>query len=403
MIRLKRLTESLAQGIFTLSGVVSSLVVLLIVVFLFTEGAGLFRSSNIEQGYCLALNRQNSVRELEPEEIKKIYDGEILNWSQVGGNMGEIKVFRMDEIFSIYSEEELGADQDYKYLPTKLAEVIAQNPNIIAYIPEEYALKNAPEVLVLPKVQLKAGDFFGGEEWLPTATPSPLYGILPLLLGTLWVSFFAILIALPLGLGVAIYLSELAGARQRAFLKPTIELLAAIPSVVYGYFGLVVLVPFIQKLFNLPVGETALAGSLILGIMALPTIITVVEDAIGRTPKAMREASLALGATRWQTIRRVILPCASSGISAAVVLGMGRAIGETMAVLMVTGNAAIIPTSLTQSVRTIPATIAAELGETPAGGAHYQASFLLGCILFLITLGISIAAEYISKSKHKSI
>jgi len=190
---------------------------------------------------------------------------------------------------------------------------------------------------------------------------------------------------------------------MRKILKPAIELLAGIPSVVYGFFGLVVLVPLIQKALNLPVGETALVGSLILAIMALPTIITVAEDAMRNTPLAMREASLALGATPWQTIYKVIVPYASSGISAAVVLGIGRAIGETMAVLMVTGNAAVMPHSLFQSVRTIPATIAAELGEAPSGGAHYQALFLLGCILFIITMVVSISAEIISKRQQKGI
>ena len=171
----------------------------------------------------------------------------------------------------------------------------------------------------------------------------------------------------------------------------------------YGFFGLVVLVPLAQKTLGLPVGETALAGSLILAVMALPTIITVAEDAMRNTPRSMREASLALGATQWQSIYKVIVPYAASGISAAVVLGIGRAIGETMAVLMVTGNAAVMPTSLFESVRTIPATIAAELGEAPAGGAHYQSLFLLGCILFIITMVISILAEAISKKQNKGI
>jgi phosphate transport system permease protein len=235
---------------------------------------------------------------------------------------------------------------------------------------------------------------------LPTATPAALFGVMPLILGTLWVSVFAIIIALPLGLGAAIYLSEVANEKTRKILKPTVELLSGIPSVVYGFFGLVVIVPLIQKALDLPVGETALAGSIILAIMALPTIITIAEDSMRNTPRSMREASLALGGTHWQTVYRVVIPFASSGIMAAVVLGIGRAIGETMAVLMVTGNAAIIPTSMFEPIRTIPATIAAELGEAPTGGAHYQALFILGCILFIITLVVSISAEIISKKKH---
>lgn len=402
MMTFKRLKEKTAQGLFGMAGMLSSLFVLLIVVFLFTEGAGLFKNTATEQGYTLLMNAKNPVNSLTAEEIKHVYDGDVTTWDKLGGKAEEIMIFRIDDIFSMYSEEELGAEQDYNLLPAKLADVVAQNPNIIAFVPTEYVPKGNPAVRVVPEVKITPSDFFGGKEWLPTGSPTSLYGIVPLIAGTLWVSLFAILIALPLGLGVAIYLSELAGDRQRAFLKPTIELLAAIPSVVYGFFGLVVLVPLVQKAFDLPVGETALSGSIILGIMALPTIITVAEDAMRGTPRAMREASLALGASHWQTIYKVILPYAASGISAAVVLGIGRAIGETMAVLMVTGNAAVIPTSLTESVRTIPATIAAELGEAPAGGAHYQSLFLLGCVLFILTLGISIAAEYISKSKHKA-
>jgi phosphate transport system permease protein len=212
----------------------------------------------------------------------------------------------------------------------------------------------------------------------------------------LWVSLLAVILALVPGLGVAVYLAELAGERVREVLKPAIELLAGIPSVVYGFFGLVVLVPLIQGSLDLPVGESVLAGGVVLAVMALPTIITIAEDALRGTPRSLREASLALGATRWQTICRVSIPCASSGITAAAVLGIGRAVGETMAVLMVTGNAAVIPRSLLEPARTIPATIAAELGEVPAGGAHYQALFLLGCILFVITLAINLSAEAVA-------
>ena len=214
------------------------------------------------------------------------------------------------------------------------------------------------------------------------------------------VSFFAILFALPLGLAASIYLAEIAHERVRRILKPVIELLAGIPSVVYGFFGLVIIVPFVQRTFDLPVGETALAGSIVLAIMALPTIITVSEDALRTTPRAMKEASLALGASHWQTIRKVVVPYAASGITAAAILGIGRAIGETMAALMVTGNSAIMPHSLLQPVRTIPATIAAELGEAPFGGLHFKALFALGCILFIITLIINLMVESVSRKRR---
>lgn len=395
MKQLRRILERIVESILTVSGAVTSIAILLIVIFLFKEGLGLFNSPSVENGYALYVNSKNTVNDLTVIEIKQIFDSKITDWKEVGGIDQEIMIFRFDEIFNIYSEDQLG--KDYELLPEKLGEVITENPSIIAYLPQKYAPLDIAGVKKLQTKTISIGDFFGGTEWIPTATPAPLFGVLPLILGTLLVSLIAILIALPLGLGVAIYLSELAGERTRKFMKPTIELLAGIPSVVYGFFGLVVLVPIVQKVFHLDVGETAFTGSLILAIMALPTIITVAEDAMRNTPRAMREASLALGATHWQTIYKVVIPFSASGISAAVVLGIGRAIGETMAVLMVTGNAAVIPHSVFDSVRTIPATIAAELGEAPAGGAHYQSLFMLGCILFIITMIISITAEMISK------
>jgi len=221
-----------------------------------------------------------------------------------------------------------------------------------------------------------------------------------LITGTLWVSLVAILIALPFGVAAAIYLAEIANHKLRDILKPVIELLSGIPSVVYGFFGLIVIVPLVQKVFHLSVGETGLTGSIVLAIMALPTIITVSEDAMRNCPRAMREASLALGGSKWQTIYKIVIPYSASGITSAIVLGIGRAVGETMAVLMVTGNSAVIATGILQPLRTIPATIAAELGEAPAGGVHYQSLFLLGIILFLITQIINSSVEYVS-AKNK--
>ncbi len=397
---MRKILEKLVEGLFTVSGAVTTIAILLIVVFLFREGMGLFRSPVVERGYALCVNVANPVSDLDPDQIARIFDYQIENWSQLGGRDEPIEVFRLDDIFSRYSDEELGAE--YEYLPEKLGEVVAATPGIVAFLPEQYLPRQSDEVKILRTGNIEPGNFFGGRQWMPTSTPAPQFGVLPLILGTLWVSLVAILIALPLGLGVAIYLSELASQRMRKLLKPATELLAGIPSVVYGFFGLVVLVPLVQKVFGLPVGETGFTGSVILAIMALPTIITVAEDAMRGTPRAMREASLALGATHWQTIYKVIVPYAKSGISAAVVLGIGRAVGETMAVLMVTGNAAVMPKTLFEPLRTIPATIAAELGEAPAGGAHYQALFMLGCILFLITLVISITSEAISKHRHKA-
>ncbi len=392
-----KIVERLLEGIFRMSSSITSIVILLIIIFLFKEGFGLFRSPVVENGYGLYINSQNPIADLNPTQIKQIFDGEIDNWKTIGGNEESIYLFRFDEIFSIYTDEELG--ENYQFLPQKLNNIIAENSNIIAFFPKKYMQEISSNTKEIATKNIEITDFVLGKEWLPTTTPSPLFGIVPLVLGTLLVSFLAILIALPLGLGVAIYLSEIASNKVRGIIRPAIELLAGIPSVVYGFFGLVIIVPIVQKVGNISAGETAFTGSLILAIMALPTIISISEDAIRNTPLALRESSYALGATQWQTIYKIVIPYASSGISAAIILGIGRAIGETMAVLMVTGNGAVIPHSIFESVRTIPATIAAELGEAPIGGTHYQALFLLGCLLFLFTLILSIVSELISKKQ----
>jgi phosphate transport system permease protein len=236
--------------------------------------------------------------------------------------------------------------------------------------------------------------FLFGETWAPTAV-EPLYGILPLIIGTLLVTIGAIVFAVPLSIGCAIYVSELASPRVKNVLKPAIELLAGIPSVVYGFFGLVVLTDFIRVTFGVPSGETWLASSILLGIMALPTIISVSEDAISSVPHEFREGSLAIGATRWQTISRVLVPAALSGIAAAIILGIGRAIGETMAVLMVAGNAAVIPEpiwNVLSPIRTLTATLGIEMGEVSVGSQHYNALFGIAIVLLIITLIINLAA-----------
>ena len=396
--RLRRIVELIAEKVLMVSGGVTSVTILLIVFFLFKEGVGLFGSPAVEQGYVVTVNRENTVRDISPVQLKDVFDSKITNWSELGGKDEPIVVFRLNDIEQYVSYEELG--DELQFIPQCLSKIIAGHPGMIAFFPDTYLSADFAGK-VIDKRNITPGEFFLGDEWFPTATPAPLFGIVPLVMGTLWVSLAAILFALPLGMAVAIYMAELADERVRKLLKPVIELLAGIPSVVYGFFGLVVIVPLIQEVFNLPVGETALAGSVILAIMALPTIITVAEDSLRNVPRAVKEASLALGATQWQTIRRVVLPYSVSGIMAAVVLGIGRAIGETMAVLMVTGNSAIIPHGLLEPVRTIPATIAAELGEAPNGGVHYEALFLLGCILFVITLVISITAEVMAARKPK--
>ena len=246
-------------------------------------------------------------------------------------------------------------------------------------------------------VQVGIPGFLAGMVWNPAGNP-PVYGILPLITGTVLVMAGAMAIAVPLGIGTALCIAELAPARMRAVAKPAIELLAGIPSVVYGFFGLIVLTGWIRVTFGVPSGESWLAGSIILGIMALPTIISVSEDAITSVPREFREGSLALGATRWQTIARVTAPAAISGITAAVILGMGRAIGETMAVLMVAGNAAVIPDpiwDLLSPVRTLTGTLGIEMGEVATGSMHYHALFGVAVVLLAITLLVNLAATFI--------
>ncbi len=395
----KTFTEKFTEGLLLLSSTVTSLTVVLIVFFLFKEGISLFNEKPVETGYAVVINKNNNVHQLSSFEIKNIYDQKITDWSELGAKKDSIILFRLEEISNYYTDEQIG--ENFEGLPNCLSRLVDSIPGVIAFFPEKYIDKNFKgKKLELDKVSFK--EFFGGEEWFPTAQPAAQLGVKPLIMGTLWVSFGAILFALPIGLAASVYMSEIAGDRVRRIMKPLIELLAGIPSVVYGFFGLVVIVPLIQKIFGVPVGETGLAGSIILGIMALPTIITISEDAMRNTPRAMKEASLALGASKWQTIYKIVIPYSISGISAAAILGIGRAIGETMAVLMVTGNAAVMPHSILEPMRTIPATIAAELGEAPDGGLHYKALFALGCILFIITLFINLTVEYVStRNKHQ--
>jgi phosphate transport system permease protein len=233
------------------------------------------------------------------------------------------------------------------------------------------------------------------QRWYPTFD---LFGMLPLLLGSLLVTVLATIIAVPLGLATAILIREVAPNWAREILKPLIEVLAGIPSVVLGFLGMVAIAPLIRRYLNVPTGLTAFTGAVMLAYMSLPTIISVAEDALDAVPKLYRDAALALGATRWQTVWRVTLPAARSGVVIAVMLGVGRAIGETMAVMMVTGNAARMPLTLDsvfRPVRTMTATIAAEMGEVAQGSTHYHVLFMVGIVLFVVTFIINAIASMV--------
>lgn len=242
-------------------------------------------------------------------------------------------------------------------------------------------------------LHFKPVDFLTGTQWNPDNDNNADYGILPLLASTCLVTAGAMIIAVPLGICTAAFLSEFAGKRLQNFLKPAIEMLAAIPSVAIGFLGIIIVGPGIAKLFGIQSGLNALNGSLLLAVMSLPTIITIAEDAIHAVPLSYREGSYALGADKWATLFKITLPAAKPGLIAAIMLGMGRAMGETMTVLMATGNAAAFPKGFLTSVKTITATIAIEMGEVPYQTTHYFALFAIAAVLFIITLAINLIGE----------
>ena len=242
---------------------------------------------------------------------------------------------------------------------------------------------------------LNVREFFGSLAWRPTSLRDPTYGVLALIAGTASVTGLAMVVAVPFSLGAAIFIGEFATGRLREILKVLVELLAAIPSVVWGFIGLSIMNPLIIDLFDVPVGLGVLNSGIILGLMAAPIMTTIAEDALKAVPDTYREAAEAMGATEWQVIFKVVLPAAKNGLVAAVLLGVGRGFGETMAVLMASGHSVNIPTSPFDSVRALTATIAAELGETATGSEHYRALFTLGILLFLVTFIINLTADLV--------
>ena len=249
--------------------------------------------------------------------------------------------------------------------------------------------------------KLKISEFLFSTEWFPTSQTQTKFGVGALIVGTLSVTFLAMFIAVPFGVGAAIFVSEFCTGKTKETLKVVIELLAAIPSVVWGFIGLSVMSPIIINTFHVPIGVNMFNGALLLALMSVPIMVSIGEDALKAVPDSYREAALALGATRWQIVRRVLLPAAKNGLLAAVLLGVGRAIGETMAVLMATGHSVRIPHSIFDPVRTLTATIAAELGETSKGSDHYQVLFLIGILLFTITFVVNLVADLVVKGIKK--
>lgn len=257
---------------------------------------------------------------------------------------------------------------------------------------------NAWRALASPEAGLQR--MLTGASWYPTSTP-PSFGFLPYLVASLRVTFVALVIAVPVGVAAAVFISEFAGSRIREVTKSVVEFLAAVPSVVYGLIGVFVVGPAVKSLLALPSALTALSAGIVLSFMALPTIVSISEDAMRAVPEDLRLGSLALGNTRWQTTRKVVVPAASSGIFAAVMLGLGRAIGETMVVLMVAGNSMELTLSLTTSARPLTSVIAQEMGEVVQGGLHYSALFAVGFTLFVITFVVNLAADVVLERQRR--
>jgi phosphate transport system permease protein len=270
---------------------------------------------------------------------------------------------------------------------------------VVALLLGIFVLLVATSIPALKEIGLR--EFLLNANWNPTSFVRPSYGLLAMLVSTFMVTLGALAIAVPLGIGTAAYLSEVASTRVREIAKPVVEILAGIPSVVIGFLGIVLVGPAIARVFHLPNGLNAVNGSILLAIMALPTIVSLSEDALRSVPRSYEEASLALGATRWQTLIRVKIPAASSGTTAACMLGMGRAIGETMTVLMATGCAPAMPTSFLDSVRTMTSTIAIELGEVPYDTSHYYALFTVGLVLFIITFVVNMVSDIVLRKYQK--
>jgi phosphate transport system permease protein len=262
-----------------------------------------------------------------------------------------------------------------------------------------FVLREGAGFLFSPR--FKPLQFLFSIAWYPTSVANVRYGVFALFVGTVSVTLLAMLIAIPFGIGGAVFISEYCDKRVKEALKITIELLAAIPSVVWGFIGISVMNPVIQGVFHAPIGLNVFNGAILLALMSVPIMVSIGEDALKAVPDSYREAALAMGATQWQTIYRVLLPAAKNGLLAAVLLGIGRAVGETMAVLMATGHAVKIPHSIFDPVRTLTATIAAELGEASVGSDHYQVLFIIGILLFSITFAVNLTADLVVRGVRK--
>jgi len=376
---------------------------------LFREGAGLFSSPAIEKNLVAAVHPSNPVSRLSEADLHALLQQKISRWSELGGPDVAVELLHINNlekqltqygVLPAKAKPEAVLGARYEGLAPVLDSLLERHPGLLLIVQPRFIPSSARRVEV---GTLSLGGFLAGRSWEPTRSPAPLFGALPLLWGTVLVTLGALLLALLLGPAVALYMAELAPAALYRWLKPAIELLAGIPSVVFGFIGLVVLVPNIREVFGLSSGSTVLAGCVLLAVIALPTIISVSEDALRAVPRSLKEASMGMGATHWQTMMRVLVPHSLPGILAAVLLGVGRIVGETMAVLMVTGNTPqMAGLDFLASVRTMSAAIAAEMGEAPQGGLHYKSLFAVGCLLFLLTFLLNLIGQLLIFKRRKS-
>jgi phosphate transport system permease protein len=380
--------DKLTVGAFRASALTIVLTLGGIMLFLFREGVPALTKEPFE-GLVFAVHPQNPVRRLSADECRALFQ-KSLNWSEVGGPAVSplpIHLYNLE----LYVGSQASLERIRSFLDS-----VAQLPGILVALPRAWV----PASLRPVEVRWSAWEaLFGRVRWSPTYEPLPEVGIWPLLLGSLWVTFLALLITLPSGVIMAIYTAEFLPKGLYYPMKVLWEVVAGLPSVVVGFWGLVVLVPWLQKAFHLHTGETALAAALLLGWMTIPLMASLVEEALSNVPRLLVEASYGLGATPWQTILRVKLPAIRSALLTATLLSAGRILGETMIVLIVSGNAPLLPTTPLSPVRTLPATLAAELGEAPVGSYHYHTLFFLGLVLFLLTLALNILAYAITPSE----
>ncbi|MGQ9862859.1 MAG: phosphate ABC transporter permease subunit PstC [Bacteroidia bacterium] len=368
------------RGLISLSGGSTTLILLLLAYFLFREGLPVLWKSPLGD-LQVAVHPDNPIQALSPAQIEAIHKGKIRHWAQLGG--------RKDSLYWVHPYNLPFRDT----MPLRAyLDSCARLKGILMAFPETWMPPTAKLITIKPYT---IGEIIGGMRWAPTRHPLPAVGIAPLLVGSLLVGILALIGVVVWGLPMSIYLAEFMSPTWRQRLKSLLEVWAAMPSVVVGFWGLVVVAPKLRTLFHLSVGETAFTTALLLSFFVLPFFVVLVGEAMEHTPRFLKEASYGMGATQWQTILRVILPYVMPQIGAALLLTLGRILGETMIVLMVSGNAATMPTSIFDSVRTLPATLAAELGEAPIGSYYYHMLFFLGVVLFLLTLILNLLGQYI--------